>query len=208
MNKPKFFKFCFPSGDPTGIARCAYDKVAIVAYRIPRGRIKDVKALEGSAHDDLQNPGIYMLIGKPVNNRIPFYVGQAAPRKCGDPIYNRLSEHDKTEKRTRDWWTTAFVFIDATNSRRVDETGLKYLENAIYVSMSAQRTMLHLMCEMAMSRQGALLTKAHYQSLMTSTRASTCVRKSLASAVRWTLVRIRPSLVCPSMGARNRARPI
>ena len=103
-------------------------------HRIPRDRIKDVKALEGSSHDDLQNPGIYMLIGKPNGNRIPFYVGQAAPRKCGDPIYNRLSEHDKTEKRTRDWWTTAFVFIDATNSRRVDETGLKYLENAIYVS--------------------------------------------------------------------------
>ena len=56
MNKPKYFKFSFPSGDPTGIARCAYDKAAIVAYRIPRGRIKDVKALEGSAHDDLQNP--------------------------------------------------------------------------------------------------------------------------------------------------------
>ena len=64
MNKPKSFKFSFPSGDSTGIARCAYDKAAIVAYRIPRGRIKDVKALEGSAHDDLQNPGIYMLIGK------------------------------------------------------------------------------------------------------------------------------------------------
>ena len=134
MAKPKYFKFSFPSGDPTGIARCAYDKAAIVAYRIPRDRIKDVKVLEGSAHDDLQNPGIYMLIGKPNGNRIPFYVGQAAPRKCGDPIYNRLSEHDRIEKRTRDWWTTAFVFIDATNSRRVDETGLKYLENAIYVS--------------------------------------------------------------------------
>ena len=46
MTKPKYFKFSFPSGDPTGIARCAYDKAAIVAYRIPRGRIKDIKALE------------------------------------------------------------------------------------------------------------------------------------------------------------------
>ena len=134
QKKPKFFKFSFPSGDPKGIARCAYDKAAIVAYRIPRDRIKEIKELEGSSHDDLQNPGIYMLIGKPTANGIPLYVGQAAPRKCGDPIYNRLSEHDRTEKRTRDWWTTAFVFIDATNSRRIDETGLKYLENALYVS--------------------------------------------------------------------------
>ena len=29
MQKPKFFKFSFPSGDPKGIARCAYDKAAI-----------------------------------------------------------------------------------------------------------------------------------------------------------------------------------
>ena len=28
MTKPKYFKFSFPSGDPTGIARCAYDKSA------------------------------------------------------------------------------------------------------------------------------------------------------------------------------------
>lgn len=28
MEKPKFFKFSFTSGDPKGIARCAYDKAA------------------------------------------------------------------------------------------------------------------------------------------------------------------------------------
>jgi hypothetical protein len=134
MAKSKFFKFSFPNGDPKGIAKCAYDKVAIVSYRIPRDRIKDIRTLDGSSYDDLQNPGVYMLIGKPIANKIPFYVGQAAPRRCGNPIYNRLSEHDRTERRTKEWWTTAFVFIDATNSRRVDETGLKYLENALYVS--------------------------------------------------------------------------
>ncbi len=53
MRSPKFFKFSFPSGDPKGIAKCAYDKAAIVAYRIPRERIKDIKALEGSSRDDL-----------------------------------------------------------------------------------------------------------------------------------------------------------
>ena len=31
MTKPKYFKFSFPSGDPTGIVRCAYDKAASVA---------------------------------------------------------------------------------------------------------------------------------------------------------------------------------
>ena len=30
MAKPKYFKFSFPSGDPTGIARCAYDKVVMM----------------------------------------------------------------------------------------------------------------------------------------------------------------------------------
>ncbi len=29
MTKPKHFNFSFPSGDPTGIARCVYDKVVI-----------------------------------------------------------------------------------------------------------------------------------------------------------------------------------
>ena len=29
MTKPKYFNFSFPSGDPAGIARCAYDKMAI-----------------------------------------------------------------------------------------------------------------------------------------------------------------------------------
>lgn len=120
MKKPKFFKFSFPSGDPKGIARCAYDKAAIVAYRIPRDRIKEIKELEGSSHDDLQNTGIYMLIGKPTANGIPLYVGQAAPRKCGNPIYNRLSEHDRTEKRKRDCSRqTASSSVISCSSRRL-----------------------------------------------------------------------------------------
>ena len=28
MNKSRYFKLSFPCGDPTGIARCAYDKSA------------------------------------------------------------------------------------------------------------------------------------------------------------------------------------
>ena len=38
MAKPKYFKFSFPSGDPTGIARCAYDKAAAVRWRLVRIR--------------------------------------------------------------------------------------------------------------------------------------------------------------------------
>ena len=34
MSKPKFFKLSSPSGDPKGIARCVYDKAAIVACRM------------------------------------------------------------------------------------------------------------------------------------------------------------------------------
>lgn len=135
-NKPVFFDYSFVTGDPNGIAKCACKRASIVSYKVPRDRIKQIKELEGSCKDDFANPGIYFLLGKPVDRKIPIYVGQAAPRKDGTPFYFRLSEHNTHEKRTKDWWTTALLFMDATrNSQRINETGLKYLENLLYTTM-------------------------------------------------------------------------
>ena len=137
MKKNAWFKVCYLNGSPDGIVKCSFDKVGVIGYRIPRGQIAELKKLEGASKGDLENPGVYILVGSFAGGKMPIYVGQAAPRKGVDPFYSRLTEHNKIEKRTREWWTTAYVFMDvARSSQRINETGLKYLENALYAIAS------------------------------------------------------------------------
>lgn len=141
MKNNAWFKVCYLNGSPDGIVKCAFDKVGVIGYRIPRLHIPKIKELDGASEHDFKNPGVYVLAGEPSGGKMPVYVGQAAPRKGVDPFYSRLSEHDKLEKRTREWWTTAYVFMDvARDSLRINETGLKYLENALHVMLSANET--------------------------------------------------------------------
>lgn len=139
MKLNAWFKVCYLNGSPDGIVKCAFDRAGVIGFRIPRSSLLDMKKLEGASRHDLENPGVYILVGCSVNGRLPVYVGQAAQRKDVDPFYSRLNEHNKLEKRTREWWTTAYVFMDVArvDSQRINETGLNYLENALHVMLKA-----------------------------------------------------------------------
>lgn len=115
--------------DQDGWIGCEIPNRTILAYKIPRTKLKDDKKSEYTKRN-----GVYLLFGKREKDGKDFvYVGQADIRKdeaeddkiSKEGFLARLNEHINDEKI--DYWTEAFVFTDSTNSFGSPE--LSYLEN-------------------------------------------------------------------------------
>ena len=100
-----------------GRLKCTIKGRSGIIFRIPR---KDLDV--SKSREDLNRDGVYFLLGEE-NGREKIYVGQAAGRKNGKGILERLSEHD----RKKIFWSEAIVFTTSDNS--FGPTELNWLEN-------------------------------------------------------------------------------
>jgi len=100
-----------------GRLKCTIKGRSGIIFRIPR---KDLDV--SKSREELNRDGVYFLLGEE-DGREKIYVGQAAGRKNGKGILERLSEHD----RKKIFWSEAIVFTTSDNS--FGPTELNWLEN-------------------------------------------------------------------------------
>jgi hypothetical protein len=111
----KTIKLFLIDGEPNGRMTCELSNWTGKAYIIPRIKIKDC-----TDRPDLNNPGVYLLLGKNETGKELIYIGEA------ETVYKRLIQH-LTQK---DFWTEAIVFI--SKDENLNKAHIKYLENRLY----------------------------------------------------------------------------
>lgn len=111
-------------GTPNGCLQAKLDNWTGLAFRWPvASKIDDdIEALHYS--------GVYLLLGQGDGQTLPqVYVGQAASRKNGRSVLQRLAEHLKDERKH---FATQVVFL-TTQTESFGLTELAYLENRLWV---------------------------------------------------------------------------
>jgi hypothetical protein len=106
----KTIQIFLPDGNPRSIRLADITSRTIAAIQIPRSKID-----EASKRSELENVGVYLLIGESESNPL-VYIGEA------ENCLVRLKQHNKS----KDFWTHAVVFVSKT--RFFTKTHIKYLE--------------------------------------------------------------------------------
>lgn len=102
-----------PDSNPRGVKICDIKDSIVKAVFIPRNKLDTVYK-----RDDLQEPGIYFLIGKEDDIEKPkVYIGEA------ETLITRLKQHNAN----KDFWNTAICFV--SEKRNINKAHIKYLEN-------------------------------------------------------------------------------
>ncbi|MFA6186584.1 MAG: GIY-YIG nuclease family protein [Phycisphaerae bacterium] len=115
-NKAKTIQIFLPDGNPRGVKIADITSRSIKAMLIPRSKL-DFAA----ERDELNNVGIYFLIGRETENAKPIvYIGEA--ENCRD----RLFEHN----RSKDFWSVAIAII--SSKKDFTKSHIKYLEWLCY----------------------------------------------------------------------------
>lgn len=117
MAHGKTIKLFLIEGDMDGLIQASISGRICIGYKIPREKISNCKEIK-----DLNQTGVYFLFG---NEEV--YVGQAAQRKNGLGLSQRLIEHDNTKES---YWTDA-VALTATDDS-LNPMMIWYLENWFY----------------------------------------------------------------------------
>lgn len=111
----KSIKIFLIEGTPNQRLYCELSNWNGRIYRIPRNEIK-----KSEDRRDLQNTGVYVLLGKNDDGKILAYIGEC------DNIQDRLSQH----LRQKDFWDEALVFIRTDNS--LNKALVKHIERRLY----------------------------------------------------------------------------
>lgn len=112
MNKPKTIQIFLPDGNPRSVKIAEITSRTVQTMLIPRSQI-DLAAMR----DELNNVGIYFLIGNPDESSKPLlYIGEA------EICLTRLKQQNKS----KDFWDIALVVISKT--QYFTKTHIKYLE--------------------------------------------------------------------------------
>lgn len=111
----KTIKIFLIDGDPNGRMSCELSNWTGKAYKIPRIKIKDC-----IDRKDLMSTGIYLLLGKNVDNRDLVYIGEA------ENVFTRLNQH----LATKDFWNETIVFT--SKDENLNKAHIKYLENRLH----------------------------------------------------------------------------
>lgn len=115
MAKSTLINLFLIDGTASGRIKCTIKSRTGIIFKIPR---KDLsKCME---HDYLKHDGVYFLLGED-----KIYIGQAASRKNGKGILNRLGEHDRNPDKK--FWTEAIILTTSDNS--FGATEISWLEN-------------------------------------------------------------------------------
>ena len=102
-----------PDANPQGIKICEFLDSIVKAISIPR-----VKLYEASKRSELEQPGIYFLLGeKDEVGKPKVYIGES------EVLSTRLNEHN----RKKDFWNQAICFVSEKNN--LNKAHIKYLEN-------------------------------------------------------------------------------
>ncbi len=96
MTQGKTIKLFMIEGDANGRISSELSNWSGKAYRIPRTEIKDC-----TDREDLQNPGVYFLLGKDEQGDELIYIGEA------ESILTRLNSH----LNSNDYWSEVIVFM-------------------------------------------------------------------------------------------------
>ncbi|WP_247232849.1 GIY-YIG nuclease family protein [Telluribacter sp. SYSU D00476] len=115
MKFGKTIKIFLIDGDPNGRMACELSNWTGKAYKVPRIQVKDC-----ADRIDLNNTGIYLLLGKNEEGQDQVYIGEA------ESILKRLTQH-LTQK---DFWNEVVVFI--SKDENLNKAHVKYLENRLY----------------------------------------------------------------------------
>ena len=112
MNKAKTIQIFLPDGNPRSVKIAEITSRTIQTMLIPRSQLEFA-----STRNELNNVGIYFLIGNPDENSKPLlYIGEA------EVCLNRLKQQNKS----KDFWDIALVVISKT--QYFTKTHIKYLE--------------------------------------------------------------------------------
>jgi len=115
MNHGKTIKLFLIDGDANGRISCELSNWSGKAYKIPRTKIKDC-----SDRDDLQSPGVYLLLGKDEEGNELVYIGEA------ESILTRLNSH----LTNKDFWNEVIIILSKDGN--INKAHIKYLENRLH----------------------------------------------------------------------------
>ena len=102
-----------PDANPQGIKICEFFDSIVKAVSIPRAKLD-----EASSRLELEQPGIYFLIGeKDEVGKPQVYIGES------EVLLTRLNKHNKE----KDFWNQAICFVSEKNN--LNKAHIKYLEN-------------------------------------------------------------------------------
>ena len=112
MSIGKTIQIYVPDGNPRSVKIAEITSRTVQIIFIPRSRLD-----YAASRDELNNVGIYFLIGNPDDETAAFlYIGEA------EDCLIRLKQQNKT----KDWWNVALVIISKT--QYFTKTHIKYLE--------------------------------------------------------------------------------
>lgn len=110
----KTIKLFFMDGEVDGRIKCELSNSNIIAYKIPKTKLKECKNREDIAYE-----GVYMLFGD--KNGDPYaYIGES------ENIYKRLVQH----LSDKDFWNECLMFVRNDNS--FNKGNIRYLEDALF----------------------------------------------------------------------------
>lgn len=122
INCGRNLNFFLMDGNSSGRVKCTLANWTGVIYKMPKEKIHYSRKRK-----DLQQSGVYLLIGENKNSKPKVYVGQAGLRKNGYGIYRRVHEHIKN----KDFWD--HVLVITTLSDDFGPTEISYLETVFYL---------------------------------------------------------------------------
>lgn len=102
-----------PDANPRGIKICDTKDGIVKAIFIPRNKLADAVKRQ-----ELQDPGIYFLIGEPNEIGKPrIYIGEA------EVLITRIKQHNAS----KDFWNSVICFV--SEKKNINKAHIKYLEN-------------------------------------------------------------------------------
>jgi hypothetical protein len=120
MNIGKTIQIFLPDGNPRSVKIAEITSRTVQAILIPRTKLEYIFSRE-----ELNNVGVYLLIGNPEEDVKPLlYVGEAEECKA------RLKQHNSS----KDFWNYAIAIISKTHY--FTKTHIKYLESFMYKEAS------------------------------------------------------------------------
>ena len=117
-----------PEANPRGVRECAIMDSITKAVVVPRTKLADV-----TKRDDLQDPGVYFLVGETDDLGKPeVYIGEA------EQLIKRIKQHNSS----KEFWQTAICFVSV--KQNLNKAHIKYLENhCCEKAKEANRCSLH-----------------------------------------------------------------
>ena len=114
MKFGKTIKIFLIDGEPNGRMSCELSNWTGKAYKIPRIKIRDC-----ADRKDLNNTGIYLLLGKNDEGKDLVYIGET------ETILDRLKQ-----QLSKEFWNETITFISKDDN--LNKAHIKYLESRLY----------------------------------------------------------------------------